>query len=179
MANTTDGKLTPYRQVKLALIKLFNDPQKMDFLRTINVIFFDEMGQCSAEFSAIFDIIMRQVRNSNIFMGEVLPIFTIDHSQIQPIRGGPFITSCHVIPYFKMVALEHLVRATNDAPFKRIQHIARYTYKIFNDDPDLIEEFLNLRSDNFTFVDSWEDEKILPSTMRLYCKKIPAKDEAR
>ena len=32
-----DENLTPYRQVKLALIKLFNDPQKMDFLRTINV----------------------------------------------------------------------------------------------------------------------------------------------
>ena len=137
------------------------------------------MGQCSAEFSATFDIIMRQVRNSNIFMGEVLLIFTIDHSQIQPICGRPFLTSCHVILYFKMVALEHLVRATNDAPFKRIQHIARCIYKIFNDDPDLIEEFINLRSDNFTFVDSWEDEKILPSTMRLYCKKIPVKDEVR
>lgn len=68
------------------------------------------MGQCFAECLATSDIIMRQVRNSNIFMGGVLLIFTIDHSKIQPIRGRPFLTSCHVIPYFKMVTLEHLVR---------------------------------------------------------------------
>ena len=31
-------------------------------------------------------------------MGGVLIIFTIDHCQIQPIQGRPFLISCHVIP---------------------------------------------------------------------------------
>ena len=137
------------------------------------------MRQFSAEMLATFGIIMRQVRNSNIFMGGVLIIFTIDHFQIQPIRGRPFLTSCHVIPCFNMVTLEHSVRAANDPPFQRLQQIARYTYRRFIDEPQLVDEFINLCSDNFTFVDSWFDEKILPSTMRLYSKKIPAKESAR
>ena len=134
-----DENLTPHRQAELTLIKLLKDPKKMDFLRTINVIFFDEMGQCSAEYLATSDIIMRQVRNSNIFMGGVLLIFTIDHSKIQSIRDRPFLTSCHVIPYFKMATLEHLVRGSNYPPFKWIQQIARYTYKRFNDEPGLLK----------------------------------------
>ena len=77
-----------------------------------------------------------------------------------------------------MVLLKHSVRAANDEPFKRIQEIARCTYKHFEEEPELINEFTNLCSVHFTFVDSWNDEKILPSTMRLYSKKVPAKDAA-
>ena len=93
--------------------------------------FFYEMGQCSAEFLTAFNNILRKVRNGNIFFGGVLIIFSIDHTQIHPIRGCPFLTSCHVIPYFKMVTLENSIRAGNYVTFKRIQHIARYKYKIF------------------------------------------------
>ena len=175
----TEKHLTPHRRAELALTRLLKDPIKMNFLRSLNVIFFDEMGQCSAEMLATFDIIMRQVRNSNIFMGGVLLLFSIDHSQIQPIEGRPFLISCHVIPCFRMISLDHSVRAANDDAFKRIQQIARYTYNKLLDEPDLIEEFINLCSNNFTFVESWEDEKILPSTMRLYSKKVPANDASR
>ena len=41
-------------------------------------------------------------------------IFTMDHTQIQPIKGHPFLISCHVIPCFKMVNLCHSVRASGD-----------------------------------------------------------------
>ena len=133
------------------------------------------MGQCSAEMLATFDIIMRHVRNSNIFMGGVLILFSIDHSQIQPIDGRPFLTSCHVIPCFRMVSLEQSVRAANDMPYRRIQQIARCTPKKFTEEPHLIDEFVELCSNNLTFVNSWDDEKILPSTMHLYSKRIPPK----
>jgi hypothetical protein len=117
----TDENMSPYRRAELAITKLLRDPKMIDFLRTVNVLFFDEMGQCSAEYLSTFDIIMRKVRNSNIFFGGVLILFSIDHLQIQPISGVPFLTSCHIVPYFKMVMLEHSVRAANDEPFKRIQ----------------------------------------------------------
>eukprot|EP00957_Ditylum_brightwellii_P157489 11986613-Ditylum_brightwellii.AAC.1 len=55
----TEENMIPHHQAELALAKLLRDPKKMNFLRTINVILFDEMGQCSAEMLATVDIIMQ------------------------------------------------------------------------------------------------------------------------
>eukprot|EP00957_Ditylum_brightwellii_P040942 3100245-Ditylum_brightwellii.AAC.1 len=59
-----------------------------------------------------------------------------------------------------MVTLEHSVSAANDPPFKQIHQIAIYNYRRFIDKPVL------------------DNEKILPSRMCLYSKKVPAKDAA-
>ena len=123
------------------------------------------MGQVSAEFLATFDIIFRKIRHSNIYMGGTLLIFSMDHTQIQPIEGHPFLTSCHIIPCFKMVNLKHSVRAANDEPFKRIQEIARYNYREFMRKPELVDEFEEFCSLHLTFVNDWDDDKIKPSTM--------------
>ena len=137
------------------------------------------MGQVSSELLSTFDMILRKIRNSNIFMGGVLIIFTMDHTQIQPIGGRPFVTSCHFIPCFKTVALKHSVRASNDPSFQRLQQIARYNYQSFIEKPSYIEEFAQLCSNSLTFVPNWEDNTISPSTMRLYSKRIPAKEAER
>ena len=86
-------RLTPHRRSELAIIKLMKSPKRIEFIRSIDVLFFDEMGQVSSEFLATFDIILRKIRNSNIYMGGVLFIFSMDHTQIQPIEGHPFLTS--------------------------------------------------------------------------------------
>ena len=52
-------------------------------------------------------------------------------------------------------------------------------YRNFERNPELVNEFVTLCSNNITFVDSWEDPCILPSTMRLYSKKIPAREASR
>ena len=78
-----------------------------------------------------------------------------------------------------MVALKHSVRASEDKVFTRIKQIARYTYRTFEENPDLIEEFVSLCSDNFTFVNNWDDDGIPASTMRLYSKRVPAKDAVK
>ena len=70
-----------------------------------------------------------------------------------------------------MVALENSVRASNDNSFKIIQQIARYNYRKFIDEPDLIEEFLTIRSGNSTFLDTRNGNRTPPSTMILYRKK--------
>jgi hypothetical protein len=137
------------------------------FLTVFRCAFFDEMGQVSDEVLATLDIILQKVRNSNIYMGGILIIFSMDHTQIQPIDGHPFLTSCHIIPCFKMVAIEHSVQASNDDAFKRIQKIARFNYKKFETEPELINEFIPLCSDNFTFVDSWDNDAILHQKVAL------------
>ena len=128
---------------------------------------------------AILDIILRKVKKSNIYMGGVLLLFTMDHLQIKPINGRPFLTSANIIPCFKMVNLQHSMRAWNDQRYQRIQQIARMHYKEFETNPRLVDEFVQLCSESFTFVDSWDDDEIHTGTMRLYSKRVPARDAAR
>ena len=35
---------------------------------------------------------------------------------------------------------------------------------------------MSLCSEHFTFVDDWDDSQITPVTMRLYSKKVPARE---
>lgn len=175
----TEEHLTPHRKAELAIAKLLRTPKKLNLLRTLDVLFFDEMGQVSAEMLNIFDMILREVRNTNVYMGGVHLIFSMDHTQIQPVKGRPFLTSCNVLPCFKMVELQESVRASGDMTFQRIQQIARYSHKRLKKEPHLIEEFKRLCSDHLTFVPTWDDDKIGPRTMRLYSKKIPAREAGR
>jgi hypothetical protein len=49
-----------------------------------------------------------------------------------------------------------------------------------HEEPDLIDELVRLLvSENFTFIDNWNDEQITPSTYRLYGRRVPAKEAAR
>ena len=48
-------QLTPHRQSELAIIKLMKHLKRIEFLRAIDVIFFDEMGQVSSEFLTTFE----------------------------------------------------------------------------------------------------------------------------
>ena len=59
-------------------------------------------------------IILRRVRNTDIFMGGVIIISTMDHTQLQPINGRPFLLSTHVVTCFKMVKLQSSVRDAGD-----------------------------------------------------------------
>ena len=78
-----------------------------------------------------------------------------------------------------MIALNCSVRAAEDPNFLCIQEIAQYHYKILEEKPELVDEFISLCANNLTFVDSWNDHRIPPSTMRLYSKKVPAKEAAK
>ena len=51
----------------------------MNPLGTIDVLFFDEIGQLCAEFFAALEIIYRRVRKSETFMGGVIVISTMGH----------------------------------------------------------------------------------------------------
>ena len=84
-----DENITPHRWYELGRFNLLNKPKKMDFLRSVDVLFLYERGQCSTEFLVKFDIILRKVRNSDICFGGVLIFFSIDCTQIQPICGRP------------------------------------------------------------------------------------------
>ena len=111
------------RIVELALINLLHNNEKLLFLRTINVIFLDEIGQVSAELLCVLDIILRQIRESNTYMGGILLIATLDHKQLAPVEGNPFLTTPHVFSCFEFLFLNYSVRSSQDPNHQRVQQI--------------------------------------------------------
>lgn len=167
-----ESNLTPQRIAECAIQKIENNDVAFHAVSSLDVILADELGQLSAEFVQAIDIILRNIRKSNTMFGGVLLIGTLDHTQIQPWEGRPFLTSPQILPCFKMVKLSNSVR-TNNAANQRMQQIARMNYKELQDHPEYIDEFITLASENFTFVDSWDSEEIGPSTFRVYSKRTP------
>ena len=62
------------------------------------------LGQLSSEEISLYIIILHHVRGSTTL--------NLDHLQIQPINGWPFLTAKVIIPCLKMVSLKNTVRAT-------------------------------------------------------------------
>ena len=170
-----NNRNSPFRAAELAIINLQKSPEKLQFLKEVNILFIDEEGQVSAELLSTLDMILRRIRNTNIFFGGVLVIGTMDHMQFNPIDGRPFLTSSHVISCFNMVRLQHSVRAHNDPGFQRFQQIARMHPSKYDENPDLIDEFETLVSDVFSFAPTWQDPLITTQTYRLYARKTPAR----
>ena len=52
----------------------------------------------------------------------------------------------------------------------------RKDYRSFENDPRLIERFKNICSRIFTFVNGWNDERVMPYTYRVFSKKAPARE---
>lgn len=60
-----------------------------------------------------------------------------------------------------------------------MQTIVRMNYEELKSQSELVEELLNLSSCTFKFVPNWEHPCIVPSTFRVYSKKVPAAETAR
>ena len=84
--------LTVQRRADLALIKIMKKPELQNFLRSLNVLFADKFAQTSAEMLGVLDIVFRNIKKSNTYMGGTLIIFTMDHLQTSPIKERPLLT---------------------------------------------------------------------------------------
>ena len=67
-------------------------------------------------------------------MGVILMIGTLDHLQIKPIDGKPFLLVHSIIPCIIMVSLKSYVHAYCDE-FVELQSIMQKDYNKFNSDP--------------------------------------------
>ena len=168
-------RLNLHSLAEASLQSLFQHPVTLTILKMVDVLFLDEVGQISCEMMSCLDLILRKIRNNNIFLGGLLFICTLDHKQLPPIDGKPFLVSPMVLSCFEFVCLTESMRASSDPSLQRIQQIARMNPNCYDENPDLITEFKNLLLHTCTFVDNWNDEIISPTTYRLYGKKFPAR----
>ena len=104
------NNMNPYKIAQLAIAKMKMYPEKLNLLIVLDVLLFDEIGQLSAEDFAVIDIILRHVRESDVVFGGILILSTMDHTQLQPVVGRPFLLSTLVVTCFRMAKLETSVR---------------------------------------------------------------------
>lgn len=171
------GTKMPTKVAEYALERIRKNDLYLHVILTVDVIFFDEVAQVSAEQLSALDIILRDIRGSNIPFGGALILGTMDHTQIQPIQQMPFLTSTLVMTCFVAVELIHSVRAHNDPEFQRLQEITRMSPDELKDSDELRNEFFELASRILTFVDDWKNQLIEPNMTRCYARKILAKNE--
>ena len=110
--------MSPYRIADLAIARLQRYTEKINVLRILDILFIDEIGQLPAELLSSIEIIFRRIHENDIFMDGVVIIITIDHTQLQPVDGRPFLLSTNVITCFKMIKLQTSVRAAGDVQFQ-------------------------------------------------------------
>ena len=170
------NKFTLYRLAEMAIISLQTKGDKFFLLKILDILFIDEIGQVSSELLGTLDIILRKIRMNDIFFGGLLIISTLDHKQLPPVRGKPFLTSSHILSCFESYILESSVRAHDDHEFSRLQSIARMSPQSYIENPKLLETFKSLLSTCCTFVSSWDSHEITPDVHRIYGKKHPARE---
>ena len=120
------------------------------------------------------NIILRKIRKNNTFFGGLLVISTMDHKQLPPVKGTPFLVSSHIITCFKFSVLKHSVRASQDVHLERTVNIARMNPDEYT--PQVLNEFKDLIANSFTHVNDWKHELITPDVFRIFSKKLPAKE---
>ena len=165
-----------HRLVESAVNGLLRKPEYMEVLKSMHVLFIDEIGQVSAELLSTLDILLRQIRNNNIFFGGLLIIASLDHRQLPPVKGRPFLMSPHILTCFNFCILEHSVRASSDPNLQKIIKIARMHPDEYIRNPSIIDEFRDLSERCFTFVSSWQDPIITPDVYRILSRKRSSKE---
>ena len=165
-----DGK-TPHRLAELAVMALERNPEFLALLRLMDVLYLDEGGQLCAELLSVLDIISRKVRNSDLFMGGMLIVGTIDQEQLRPIKGLPFLLSPYVLTTFRLRLLKHYVRCADCLVLQEMNELARNLNCDDESRDSKLERLRYLVSENCKFVESWDDPVITDEVLRVFPRK--------
>lgn len=160
------------RQAEKAIRDLYRKPEILGFLRTLDAINLDELGVFPAENVAIFDMVLRYVRNSHEFMGGLFVYCTLDHLQLLPVRGTPALLSMYVINEFSFFLLKESVRASNCKFLREIGLLTR----TFDWTDDIKLRLAALLREHCVFVENFDDPRIPEDAVYVFGRKAPCRE---
>jgi len=169
-----DRSLSTGQIAERAISALFKNPEKLELVRCLDVLAWDESQSSPAEYVAVVDIVLRYVRNSNRPFGGVLIFSTMDNLQIEPCQGRHPLLSAFFFSCFIFVRLQHSVRAAYDLAWQRIQAITRLPLDLLKTQ-QIKEEFIGLLLMFCTWVDSFD--KCPPNALFVFGKNEPIRRE--
>ena len=79
--------ISPGQLAEKMLAGLYRKPERLEYHRTCDVTFIDEMGPLPAEYWSARDIVLRYITGSGRPNGGTLDFVTFDHLQVHPVRG--------------------------------------------------------------------------------------------
>ena len=163
--------ITPGQLAERVISSLYRKPCHLEFHRTVEVEFIDEMGPISSEIWTARDIVLRYIRNSTRVNGGKLDVLTFDHLQTHPVQGthplmNPFLCSTH-----SFHRLKETVR-TQHAGWKRLQEISRMCHDDLTQE-GIKDEFIRLLTQHCNFVSS---NSLAPAgALYVYGKNAPVR----
>ena len=160
------GASNPCRLAELAIANLMRSPKELEYIRSLDVLLVDEMGQMSAETLSALDIIFRRVRNNSSFFGGMLVFASMDAMQLRPVEGRPPLLSPQMTTCFDFLPLDHSVRAAQCAALRRMVQICRLGRSELTE--DVRREFTQLITESCTFASDWDDPRLRPDMLRMF-----------
>lgn len=167
--------LTPGQIAERCIANLYRNPEKLEYLRTLDLLLLDETGNIPAELISVLDIVMRYIRNSDKPFGGLLILSTMDNLQIDPPTGKHPLLSSLFISTFNFFRLQECVRAADDANWRRVQEITRLALPDLT--KDIEEEFVNLLVTCCSWVENDTDPTIPPNALFVYGKNEPIRQQ--
>ena len=74
-----------------SITKVLQKPEGFNALQVLYILFPDNIGQALAEIISVICMILRRLCDNYIFVCVLLMIFKMDHTQLQPVNGKPFL----------------------------------------------------------------------------------------
>ena len=143
--------------------RMKKDALMTTFIRSLDVIFIDEMGQLSAEQVSILDILLRYVRKTEAYLGGILLICAMDLEQLGAIEGHPFLMCSNIIVSYRIVDFQHYVRCRTDRDSQLLCELCRRS-SITQEER---EQFIHLIITKCNFVPNMDDESIPDDALRI------------
>ena len=174
----SNNTLTTGQLAERAITRLYRCPERMQYLRSLDVLLIDEFGVIPAHILSVIDIIMRYIRSSNKPFGGILIIATLDNLQLDPVKGRHPLLSPLLTTSFIFEKLCKSVRAASDANWQRIQEITRLPFDELQQ-PHIKEEFFTLVTTHCTFVPNTSHRLYPSNPFHVYGKREPTLQEEK
>lgn len=168
---SNEGRLSPGHAAEKALATMYRRPDLFHFWRTLDFLYIDEFGMLSAETLATIDIIAKHCKQSSKFLGGMYVLATIDILQLLPFRGTPVMLSMTMVTEFTFRELKESVRAASDRNLRELCNLARTATWTKRDET----RFVQLLTDNCTFVDSFDSPLIPSDAVYVFGRKAPCR----
>ena len=155
----------PQRLAESAIMKILRQPFKIAFIRALDILYFDEMGQNSAQMLATIDIICRRMHGSELFMGGIIILGKIDDLELRPITGQPILLSPHIMTSFSILRLDRLVQCSTDPNLQQIIDISHMKRSEYEKDESLLSKVGNKLIQHCIWLNNWDSTQIPPSAL--------------
>ena len=106
--------ISVYQTTDLAIHKLKPFPYIIEFISSTRIIANAKIGQTPAKFDNVIGNIFKAFCGMNVHKGSKILLEIYNPTQLQTIRGRPFMVSPCVIPCCKIIPIQNYIHAKDD-----------------------------------------------------------------